>query len=128
MKRVTGIGGIFFKAKEPSNLREWYRRHLGIEVEAWGGAAFQPASAESRGGAGTTMWSIVDGSSDYFGPGASPFMINYRVEDLQAVLAALRDEGCNVDAKVDESEFGKFGWVTDPEDNRIELWQPPPGR
>jgi predicted enzyme related to lactoylglutathione lyase len=128
VKRVTGIGGIFFKAKEPAKLREWYQRHLGIDVEAWGGTAFRWAGEDNPSGTGMTVWSISDSASEYFAPSPAPFMINYRVADLDAVLAALRDEGCNVDAKVDESEFGKFGWVMDPEENRIELWQPPAGQ
>jgi len=128
MKRVTGIGGIFFKAKDPVALREWYRRHLGIHVEPWGGTAFRWASPDNPGGTGTTVWSVFEDSPEQFAPSRAPFMINYRVEDLHAVLAALRTEGCAVDDKVDESEFGKFGWVMDPEGNRVELWQPPAGR
>jgi len=120
MKRVSGIGGIFFKAKNPAVLREWYRQHLGIEVEEWGGTAFRCE--------GMTVWSVFEDSSKYFAPSTAPFMINYRVEDLDAVLSALRAEGCTVDEKAEESDFGKFGWVMDPEGNRIELWQPPPGQ
>lgn len=128
MKRVTGIGGIFFKAGDPATLRQWYRQHLGINVEEWGGTAFSWSNPDSPTGTGTTVWSVFEDSSKYFAPSTSPFMINYRVEDLHAVLAALRAEGCAVDDKVDESEFGKFGWVMDPEGNRVELWQPPEGQ
>lgn len=128
MKRVTGIGGIFFKARDPLALRQWYRDHLGIDVEDWGGTAFAWVSPDNPGGTGTTVWSVLEESSTYFAPSTAPFMINYRVADLHAVLAALRAEGCTVDDKVDESEFGKFGWVMDPEGNRVELWQPPEGR
>ena len=128
MKRVSGIGGIFFKARQPTVLREWYRAHLGIVIEEWGGTAFQWSGPENPSGVGTTVWSIFEDTSTYFAPSTAAFMINYRVEDLKAVLAALREEGCDVDEKVDESEFGKFGWVMDPEGNRVELWQPPPGR
>lgn len=74
-----------------------------------------------------TIWSVFEESSDYFDPSKAPFMVNYRVDDLAAVLEALRAEGCEADAKMDESEFGKFGWVMDCEGNRIELWQPPDG-
>lgn len=119
--RVTGIGGIFFKAHDPHALRDWYKRHLGIDVQEWGGAAFSWTTP------GTTVWSISGHESEYFAPSTAPFMINYRVADLAAVLRALRDEGCNVVDKTDESEFGKFGWVIDPEGNKIELWQPPEG-
>jgi predicted enzyme related to lactoylglutathione lyase len=127
MKRVTGIGGIFFKSKNPQALGAWYREHLGIPVEEWGGAVFRWGSAEAPATAGTTTWSPFPEDTDYFAPGAASFMINYRVEDLEALLAQLRSEGCNVDPKVQDSEFGRFGWVFDPEGNKIELWQPPAG-
>ena len=128
MRRVSGIGGIFFKAKDPARLREWYRIHLGIEIQEWGGAAFEWQGAANPSGGGTTVWNVFEESSSYFAPSHAAFMINYRVQDLHAVLAALRNEGCQVDDKVDESEFGKFGWVMDPEGNRVELWQPPVGK
>jgi catechol 2,3-dioxygenase-like lactoylglutathione lyase family enzyme len=128
MKRVTGIGGVFFKARDPLALREWYREHLGVNVEEWGGTAFPWAGPDNPSGTGTTVWSVFEASSTLFAPSAALFMINYRVADLHALLAALRGEGCAVDDKVDESDFGKFGWVMDPEGNRVELWQPPEGR
>jgi predicted enzyme related to lactoylglutathione lyase len=128
MKRVTGIGGIFFKARNPDSLRTWYRQHLGIEIEAWGGFAFKWRSEQKPDGSGTTVWNIFKSDTKYFDPSQSSFMINYRVDNLDELLRVLRVEGCNVDSKVDESEFGKFGWVMDPEGNRIELWQPPPGQ
>ena len=122
MKRVTGIGGIFFQARDPAALGAWYRTHLGIDVQSWGGAAFTWA------GEGTTIWSVAAAGSDTFAPGSAPFVVNYRVDDLAALLAALRAEGCNVLEKTDDSEYGKFGWVLDPEGNKVELWQPPAGR
>lgn len=128
MKRVTGIGGIFFKAHDAPALRAWYRRHLGIDVQDWGGAAFTWTDGEGRPVGGTTVWSINAAENDYFAPSAAPFMVNYRVADLDALLAVLREEGCNVVDKTDDSEFGKFGWVIDPEGNKIELWQPPVGQ
>ena len=128
MKRVTGIGGIFFKSKDPKALGEWYRRHLGIEVEEWGGAAFRWITPENPTGLGTTIWSPFKQETEYFLPSTASFMINYRVEDLHALLAQLRLEGCNVDEKIDESEYGKFGWVFDTDGNKIELWQPPAGQ
>ncbi len=127
MRRVTGIGGIFFKAKDPKALGEWYKTHLGIKVEEWGGVAFRWAD-DNTAGTGTTVWSPFKADTTYFEPGTANFMINYRVADLHALLACLREEGCAVDDKVDESEYGKFGWVLDPEGNRIELWQPPDGQ
>ena len=126
MKRVTGIGGVFFKAKDPKALGEWYRTHLGINVEAWGGAVFRWAD-DNPGATGVTAWNLFKDDTTYFAPSTSSFMINYRVDDLHALVAKLREEGCNVDDKVEESEYGKFGWVVDPEGNRLELWQPPDG-
>lgn len=128
MKRVTGIGGIFFKAKDPKALGDWYRRHLGIEVADWGGAAFVWRGAHNPDGIGTTIWSPFAADTQYFAPSEAPFMINYRVEDLHALLAVLRAEGVQVDEKTEDSEFGKFGWVIDPEGNKLELWQPPAGQ
>ena len=128
MKRVTGIGGIFFKAKDPQALGAWYAKHLGIAVEEWGGAAFKWGTAEKPASAGTTIWSPFKEDTEYFLPSKSSFMINYRVDDLRSLLATLRSEGCKVDDKVEESEYGKFGWVMDPEGNKVELWQPPEGQ
>jgi predicted enzyme related to lactoylglutathione lyase len=128
MKRVTGIGGIFFNARDPVALRDWYRRHLGIDVQDWGGAAFAWADDADHPVKGTTIWSIGPADGDYFAPSKAPFMVNYRVADLAALLQALSDEGCNVLEKTDDSDFGKFGWVVDPEGNKVELWQPPEGQ
>jgi catechol 2,3-dioxygenase-like lactoylglutathione lyase family enzyme len=121
MRRVTGIGGVFFKVDDPERVRAWYREHLGVESEEWG-AVFpwrDDAHPEQRG---YTVWAPFPADSDYF-PG--PFMVNLRVEDLDAVLAALREEGVEVEDRVEESEFGRFGWITDPAGHRVELWQPP---
>ena len=128
MKRVTGIGGIFFKARDPKALAEWYRKHLGLEVEEWGGVVFRWRTEENPTGTGSTVWSPFAQDTTYFAPGTASFMVNYRVEDLHAVLAALRAEGCAVEEKVHESEYGTFGWVMDPEGNKLELWQPPEGQ
>lgn len=128
MKRVTGIGGIFFHAKDPVALRAWYNTHLGIDIEPWGGTAFTWTDDVGNPAMGTTVWSIADATSKQFAPSTSPFMINYRVDDLDGLLQALRQEGCSVLPATDDSEFGKFGWVMDPEGNKVELWQPPEGR
>ncbi len=122
MKRVTGIGGIFFKARDPAALRAWYKEHLGIDVQAWGGAAFTWSDT------GTTIWNVNDADGSYFAPSKASFMINYRVADLHALVAALKSEGCEVLEKIEESEYGKFAWVMDPEGNKVELWEPPPGQ
>jgi predicted enzyme related to lactoylglutathione lyase len=121
MQRVLGIGGIFFKARDPKALAAWYRDRLGIDIEPWGGAVFRWV------GAGSTVWSPFPADTAYFGPGPQDFMVNFRVADLRSLLHRLREEGCAVDDRVEEIEQGLFGWVTDPEGNRIELWQPAAG-
>ena len=128
MKRVTGIGGIFFKARDPVALGAWYRKHLGIDVQDWGGAAFRWTDEAGNPTSGTTIWSVGSAEGDPFAPGTSSFMVNYRVADLHGLLEALRGEGCKVLEKIDDSEYGKFGWVIDPEGNKVELWQPPRGQ
>lgn len=127
MQRVNGIGGIVFKAKDAPALQAWYKRHLGIDVQAWGGAAFAWADAAGTPIGGTTAWRISAAEDDDFAPSAATFMVTYRVDDLRGLMAALKDEGCNVLDSIDESEYGAFGWVIDPEGNKVELWQPPAG-
>ena len=117
---ILGIGGVFFKARDPAALAAWYREHLGVPVAAEGThAVFADKQAN-------TIWSTFPADTNYFTPSTAPFMLNYRVADLEAMLAQLRAAGAAVDDRVEESEFGKFGWATDPEGNRFELWQPPP--
>lgn len=128
MKRVTGIGGVFFSANDPVTLRAWYKQHLGVDVQDWGGAAFTWSDAEGEPTHGSTVWCISANDGKHFAPSKASFMVNYRVEDLDALLQLLRDEGCNVLEKADDSEYGKFGWVIDPEGNKVELWQPPLGQ
>ncbi len=123
MQRVTGIGGVFFSAKNPASLQAWYKKHLGIDLQEWGGTAFRWENFDGTPINGSTIWSISDGSQ--FKPGDATFMINYRVADLYALINVLREEGCHVLDKVDESDFGIFAWVIDPEGNKVELWQPP---
>jgi predicted enzyme related to lactoylglutathione lyase len=122
MERVAGVGGIFFKAKDPQALADWYREHLGIPVEA----KQTYATFKSLGPDEMTVWSTFPADTKYFGPGTSPFMVNYRVRDLDAMLAQLRAAGAKVDDRVDDYDYGRFGWATDPEGNRFELWQPLP--
>ena len=128
MKRVTGIGGVFFSANDPVALRAWYKEHLGVDVQSWGGASFEWADDAGNALKGTTAWLIGAADGKHFAPSKSTFMVNYRVDDLDALLLALRDEGCDVLEKTDDSEYGKFGWVMDPEGNKVELWQPPVGQ
>ena len=128
MERVTGIGGVFFKARDPRALLEWYRRHLGVEPEPDGEAVvFSWSRTEAPDRPGSTTWAIFPSDTAYFGDRRSRAMINYRVARLDPMLEQLRGAGVKVDERVEESEFGRFGWATDPEGNRFELWEPPPG-
>jgi predicted enzyme related to lactoylglutathione lyase len=125
MKRVTGLGGLFFKAKDPKAMYQWYEQHLGIKGEPGTGAMFQWRDADEPDKTGMTVWSIFPQDTKYFGTGPQTFMMNFVVENLDELVKALREEGVAGDAKVEDSEYGKFAWITDPEGNRIELWEPP---
>ena len=122
MKRVTGIGGIFFKAQDPGALAAWYRDHLGLDVTNWNGVIFNWGGDGSA--PGMTIWSPFAADTTYMAPSTSSFMINFRVADLDALIVALKAEGCNVIDRTESSEQGKFGWVIDPEGNKVELWEP----
>ena len=124
MKRVTGIGGIFFKAKNAERLRAWYRDHLGIAIEAWGGTVFRWHDPDRPEGSGATVWSVFDDASTYFAPSTAPFMINYRVDDLGELVEQLRAGGVEVIQGPESHENGKFAWIVDPDGNKIELWEP----
>jgi predicted enzyme related to lactoylglutathione lyase len=121
MEQVLGIGGVFFKTRDPKALAAWYREHLGVPVEAqqtYGSFASTTAGEQ-------TVWSTFPMDTKYFGSGPSPFMINYRVRNLDAMLAQLRAAGVQVDDQAqDYGDLGRFGWATDPEGNRFELWEP----
>ncbi len=126
--RVTGFGGVFFKAKNTARLRDWYCKHLGLPLDPqWGGWQIFWRDAKSPKKKCYSVWSVFGRDNDYFGGGQQTFMINYRVANLRKVLAALKKEGVWVDPKVQESDNGKFGWAKDCEGNRIELWEPPKG-
>ena len=125
MKRVTGIGGIFFKANDPAKLQTWYAKHLGIVPRPDGSVAFAWGSEGLEGG--HTIWAPFPIDTEYFAPGTASFMINYRVDNLDELLEQLKQEGVEIDPKRDNGEFGKFAWIMDPEGNRIELWEPAPG-
>ena len=123
MKRVTGIGGIFFKTKDPPAMRVWYEKHLGIPNMSEHGAIFEwnhPGSDQP----GHTVWSPFEPDSEYFNPSYSQFMINYRVENLESLLVTLKSEGVTIVGKMEVYDYGKFGWIMDPEGNKIELWEP----
>ena len=119
-ERVTGIGGVFLRARDADKLRAWYATHLGIDIDAqFGGAQLGPS------GDGSVIWAIFPQSTEYLGRPEQAVMINYRVADLDAMVAQLRTAGAEVDDTIAETEQGRFGWATDPEGNRLELWQPP---
>jgi predicted enzyme related to lactoylglutathione lyase len=127
MERVTGIGGVFFRAGgDRDELLRWYRDHLGVNPGEWGGVVFEWMQKD-RERDGSTTWSIFPSDTSYFGDPTSPYMINYRVDDLDRMLEQLRAGGVQVDERVEETEFGRFGWAVDPDGNRFELWQPAPG-
>jgi catechol 2,3-dioxygenase-like lactoylglutathione lyase family enzyme len=124
MKRVTGLGGIFFKSKDPDKLRAWYQKHLGLEPDAYGSVVFDCRDGEVSEKAAQTVWSLFPTDTKYFDPSNASFMINYRVENLDELLKLLRSEGVEVDERTEEYDYGRFGWIMDPEGNRIELWEP----
>jgi predicted enzyme related to lactoylglutathione lyase len=121
VERVTGIGGAFFRAKDPNALARWYREHLGLRVVS------EEADETWWQEEGPTVWSPFAADTEYFGRPEQSWMINFRVRDLDAMLSQLRDGGVDVDQKVEElAGIGRFGWATDPEGNRFELWEPAP--
>jgi len=124
-KRVTGIGGLFFRAKDPAALGAWYRDRLGIPVGEDGTAILEWRDKDDPEQVGMTVWSPFKQDTTYFGPGPQTFMMNFRVDDLDAVLAALAAEGVTIDPKREDHDYGRFAWIVDPEGNRIELWEPP---
>jgi predicted enzyme related to lactoylglutathione lyase len=124
MKRVTGLGGIFFKSEDPEKLYTWYEEHLGLKRDSSEAVVFKWRDLGDEK-EGRTVWGIFAKSSKYFDPSPSQFMLNFRVDDLDALLAALRAEGVKVDEKIEEYDYGRFAWIMDPEGNRIELWEPP---
>jgi len=125
MPRVTGIGGVFFKTKDVDSLKNWYVKHLGIVLDQHGYIAFRWREKDDPEKVGYTLWGPFPEDTKYFEPSSSPFMINLRVDDLHGMLNQLREAGIDVDDRVEDSEYGKFGWFLDPEGTRIELWEPP---
>lgn len=124
MKRVTGIGGIFFKSDDSKKLYAWYQKHLGIQAHPEYGAVFEWRENEDPKREGATAWAIFARESKKFDPSRAPFMLNYRVENLDALLDALRAEGVEIDPKREDSDYGRFAWIYDPDGNKIELWEP----
>lgn len=122
-KRVTGIGGIFFKTKDPEKMKKWYNDHLGIESDQYGGL-FKWRDYEDKEKECTTVWGPFSKDTEYFNPSNKEYMFNYRVENLVELLEALKKEGVKVIGEIEEFEYGKFGWIMDPEGRKIELWEP----
>jgi len=126
LKRVTGIGGIFFKFDDQEKLYQWHEKHLGINRALDGtGAAFEWRDLEDAKNKGMTVWRSFPRQSKYFDPRPSPFMINYRADDLDALRKALQEEGVEIDPHREDYEYGRFAWIMDLDGNRIELWEPP---
>ncbi|MFI2742997.1 VOC family protein [Zhouia sp. PK063] len=122
-KRVTGIGGFFFKAENPNHLKEWYKSSLGIPTDEYGWS-FTWRDDENPEKKAITQWSPFKENTPYFEPSKKQFMFNFRVENLVELLEALKEEGVTVVGEMEEYSYGKFGWVLDPEGNKIELWEP----
>src|SRR3954452_12180079 len=127
MARVTGIGGVFFKSHDPAGLKTWYTQHLGFEPEEGSEAVvlFKWRDARNPAQEGFTVWSAFPDDTTYFEPTCAPYMIRYIMDDLDGMLRHLRTAGVQVDERVDDTEYGRFGWAVAPEGVRFELWQPP---
>jgi catechol 2,3-dioxygenase-like lactoylglutathione lyase family enzyme len=121
--RVLGIGGIFFKSGQHGELLEWYRDKLGFQTGS-GATEFKWRSPARPDVEEMTVWSVFPAASNYFDPSGASFMVNYIVDDLDALLAKLADQGVSIDPKREDHEYGRFGWIFDPDGNKIELWQP----
>ena len=123
MQRVRGIGGVFFKSEDPEKLQAWYRDILGIQIDSFGGAFFRWSALDTSNGAGT-VFAPFKADTEYFSPSQKPFMVNFVVDNLDAMLAQARQGGAVAEDKITEESYGKFGWLLDPEGNKIELWEP----
>ena len=124
MAKITGIGGVFLKCKgDRAALAAWYEKHLGMPLEDFGGAVLRWPDDRAEDG-GLTVWHLADNDSDWFSPSESPFMINYRVDDLVGMLAQLTAAGVEVIKGPESHENGKFAWIMDPDGNKVELWEP----
>ena len=120
-KRVTGIGGLFFKSKDPKSSKEWYKKHLGFNTDDYGCTFWWK---DENGNDCSTQWSPFKDDTSYFNPSEKAFMFNYRVENLEELLLTLKEEGVTVVGDMETYDYGKFGWILDNEGNKIELWEP----
>ncbi len=125
MKRVTGLGGVFFKTTDPKGMKEWYGKHLGLPVDEHG-ASFQWMEIDRKDAKvpALTAWSPFKEDTTYFNPSEKQFMFNYRVENLVELMKALKEEGVQIVGDIEEYSYGKFGWIMDPDGNKVELWEP----
>jgi predicted enzyme related to lactoylglutathione lyase len=123
MARVTGIGGVFFKARDHKGLTAWYEKHLGLKIEEWGGSILKwPEDTASD--KGLTVWNLAEQEGSWFSPSRSSFMINYRIDDMEGMLRQLAAAGIAIVKGPEQAENGKFAWILDPEGNKVELWEP----
>lgn len=122
MKKVTAIGGVFFKCNNPDAQRTWYAKHLGIAMDQYG-TSFEWHHADNAAQKGYTAWSTFDDKSDYFGNAPQQYMINYRVDDLEALVKQLKEAGVTIAGEMEIFEYGKFIHIIDCEGNRVELWE-----
>ena len=120
-KRVTGLGGIFFKTRNPDMIKEWYRDRLGLNTDQYGCTFWWK---DDSGKSCFTQWSPFKEDTTYFNPSEKSFMMNFRVENLVELLDTLKKEGVTIIGEIEEYDYGKFGWIMDPEGNKIELWEP----
>ena len=123
--KVLGLGGVFVRARDPKTLAAWYREHLGFDVHDFGSGSFGAMFNFADRVPDYQLWTAFPAATTYFGSAAQPQMLNFRVADLDGLLAQLRAGGVTVEEKVERSEYGAFGWCLDGEGNRVELWQPP---
>jgi len=119
--RVTGLGGFFFKSENPDNLKSWYKNRLGIPTDQYGWTFWWK---DAQGNDCSTQWSPFAANTTYFKPSEKQFMMNFRVENLEKLLKILEEEGVTIVGEIEEYEYGKFGWILDPEGNKLELWEP----
>ena len=125
MKRVTGLGGVFFKTNDPKKIKEWYEKHLGMNMDAYGHSfRWKDLNNSDAKAPALTAWSPFKDDTKYFSPSEKEFMFNYRVENLVELIKVLNEEGVTVIGEIEEYPYGKFGWIMDPDGNKIELWEP----
>lgn len=121
IKRVTGIGGVFFKSENPDSTKEWYKNHLGLPVDDYGCTFWWK---DKQGNDCSTQWSPFAKDTKYFEPSEKQFMMNFRVDNLEALLKILKEEGVTIVGEMETYDYGRFGWILDPDGNKIELWEP----